>query len=236
MVIGTSLQRSDNAVTLQIVLSTTVVPSATDATNTYLWKSYTGGFGATFSSSVTWNILRQPSPTVEWHEVVWFREEISRCSFITWLSMLRRRPTKDRLISWGLAVPDMCVLCSSQVESHQHLFFECSYAGAIWSKFCGRFIISPPSDLSAAVSMCLNYQGTYSLQVRVVMKLIVQVIVYFLWRERNGQIFREISHQPMVFFKMVDKQIRDILLSLSPGQNDAHSLLELYFWFIDPFS
>ena len=135
--------------------------------------------------------------------------------------MLKRLPTKDRLITWGLVVPDMYVLWTSQVESHQHLFFECSYTGAIWSKFCDRFITSPPTDLSAAVSMCLSCQGVYSSsQVKIVMKLLVQVIVYSLWRERTGRIFRDISPQPMVFFKMVDQQIRDRLLSFSPGPND----------------
>ncbi|KAL0701154.1 hypothetical protein Bca4012_057276 [Brassica carinata] len=84
--------------------------------------------------------------------------------------------------------------------------------------------------------MCLSYQGLYSSQVKSIMKLIVQVIVYSLWRERNGRIFRATTHQPMVLFKMVDRQIRDRLLSISQGPNDAHSLLELYFWFLDPFS
>lgn len=64
------------------------------------------------------------------------------------------------------------------------------------------------------------------------MKLIVQVIVHSLWRERNGRIFRDTSHQPMVLFKMVDQQIRDMLLSISQGPNDAHALLELYFWLL----
>ncbi|KAF2540533.1 hypothetical protein F2Q68_00032505 [Brassica cretica] len=68
------------------------------------------------------------------------------------------------------------------------------------------------------------------------MKLLLQVIVYSLWRERNGRIFREISHRPTAFFRIVDRQMRDRLLSLTPAPSDAHSLLELYFWFIDPFS
>ncbi|KAL0742100.1 hypothetical protein Bca4012_083613 [Brassica carinata] len=228
--------RSQNAETLQIVLSTIPVPFPTNNNDTYLWRSRTGGFGSSFSSPVTWNLLRQRSPIVVWHEVVWFREEIPRCSFITWLSVLQRLPTRDRLISWGLSVPDACVLCSGHLESHQHIFFECSYAASIWSMFCSRFISSPPVDIPSAVSMCLNYSSIYASQVKIIMKLLLQVLVYSLWRERNGRIFRDLNHQPAVLFKMVDRQMRDRLLSLSPAPNAAHSLLELYFWFIVPFS
>ena len=182
-----------------------------------------GGFGSSFSSSVTWNLLRQRSPSVEWHKVVWFKEEVPRCSFITWLSVLNRLPTRDRLISWGLTVPDACVFCSTDVESHRHLFFGCCNATAVWNKFCGRFIFSPPLDLSSAVLMCSNYQGIFPSHVKVIMKLLLQVIVYSLWRERNGRIFREISHSPTVFFRNVDRQMRDRLLSLTPAPSDSLS-------------
>ncbi|CDY17077.1 BnaC06g00100D [Brassica napus] len=98
--------------------------------------------------------------------------------------------------------------------------------------FCSRFISSPSSDLSSAVSMCLSYNGIYASQVKTIMKLLLQVLVYSLWRERNGRIFRDLSHPPSCFFRRVDRQMRDRLLSLTPAPNDAHSLLELYFWFI----
>lgn len=213
------------------------VPSPTDGNDSYSWRSHTGGFGSSFSFSLTWNLLRQHSSIVEWHEVVWFREEISsHYSFITWLFVLKRIPTRDRLISWGLTVPDACVLCSDHVEFHQHFFFECSYAVSIWSLYCSRFITSPPSDISSAVSMCLSYSGIYASQVKIIMKLLLQVLVYSLWRERNGQIFRDLSHSPTVFFRMVDHLMRDKLLSLFAALNDVHYLLELYFWFIALFS
>nr|VDD30388.1 unnamed protein product [Brassica oleracea] len=35
------------------------------------------------SSRVTWERIRNPNPLVQWHSVVWFKEEIPRCSFIS---------------------------------------------------------------------------------------------------------------------------------------------------------
>lgn len=103
--------RSENAVTLQIVLSTTRVPAPSNGPDVYLWRSQNGGFVSEFLTRVTWDRLRVTSHPVPWCDVVWFKEEIPRCSFITWLSMLARVPTRDRLLSWGLTVPDSCILC-----------------------------------------------------------------------------------------------------------------------------
>lgn len=150
--------------------------------------------------------------------------------------MLGRLPTRDRLLSWGLSVPTNCVLCTNGIESHHHLFFGCPFAVDIWTRYCGRFISAPPSDLPEAVSMISQYQGQFSSQVKPVMKLILQAVIYGLWRERNARIFRGVSLPAGPFFKQVDRGLRDRLLSLPSSPTDAHSLLELYFWFIDPYS
>ncbi|KAG2306140.1 hypothetical protein Bca52824_025888 [Brassica carinata] len=178
--------RSENAETLQIVLSTLSIPSADN------------GFGLSFSSRDTWDRIRVPRPLVNWHSVVWFKEKIPRCSFITWTAYLGRLPTRDRLISWGLSVP--------------------------------------PG--SALMVMCQQMQGPHALRAVVVLKLLNQVIIYSLWRERNARIFRSESSSPEVFFRVVDRALRDRLLSLSrPSASvQAPSLLELYFWFLSPFS
>ena len=42
--------------------------------------------------------------------------------FHAWLALLRRLRTRDRLRRWGLNVPAECVLCSSGIETHHHLY------------------------------------------------------------------------------------------------------------------
>ena len=231
--------RSELAETLQIILTTIPPPVQANDHDVYLWRGgRTSGFIKSFSSRVTWDLLRVASPVVDWHSTVWFKEQIPRCSFITWLSMLARLPTRDRLLSWGLNVPSACVLCDNGVESHSHLFFECSYATAVWSCFCGRFLDSPPVALSSIVSYLHQLQGSHSASAGIVIKLLLQVIVYQLWRERNMRIFRGSSVPAASFFRVVDRAMRDRLLSLrvSAIALPSPSLLELYFWFISPFS
>ncbi|XP_013616948.1 PREDICTED: uncharacterized protein LOC106323353 [Brassica oleracea var. oleracea] len=228
--------RSDYAETLQIVLSTTDVPSDSNGNDVYLWRARSGGFGASFSSPATWERLRTPKPQVQWHSTVWFREEIPRCSFTTWTATLGRLPTRDRLISWGLSLPPGCVLCSNAIESHSHLFFECSFAAVAWNRFRGRFLASPPPSVAAVVDLCRHLQGPHASRVAVVMKLLNQVIIYNLWRERNARIFRDVSMTQEAFYKVVDRGIKDRLLSLPSVSASSPSLLELYFWIVSPYS
>ncbi|XP_022562348.2 uncharacterized protein LOC106421438 [Brassica napus] len=228
--------RSENAETLQVVLSTMSVPCDANGSDVYLSRINSGGFGASFSSNVTWERLRNPNPRVHWHPVVWFKEEIPRCSFITWTVFLNRLPTRDRLISWGLTLPPGCVLCSDADESHSHLFFECSFAAVVWNRYCGRFLASPPSYVAAVVDLSHQLQGPHGPRVVAVLKLLNQVIIYNLWRERNARIFRSVSLTQEAFFKVVDRCMRDRLLSLQSLTAVSPSLLELYFWFVSPYS
>lgn len=230
--------RSEVAVTLQIVLSTMRVPSADYGDDVYLWRNQSGGFGPAFSARVTWERIRVPSPLVTWQSVVWFKEELPRCSFITWTAFLRRLPTRDRLISWGLSVPSGCVLCSLADESHSHLFFDCGFAIATWSRFCGRYMASPPASLAAVQDLCHHLQGPHSARAVSILKLLNQVIVYSLWRERNARIFKGVSTTQEAFYRAVDRTMRDRLLSISRSSSAivAPSLLELYFCFLSPYS
>ncbi|WZZ40579.1 hypothetical protein YC2023_036838 [Brassica napus] len=185
--------RSEFAETLQVILSTLPVPCDTNGSDVYLWRNQSGGFGTSFSSRVTWERIRTPLPSVQWHSVVWFKEEIPRCSFISWTAFLGRLPTRDRLISWGIYVPPGCVLCSSADETHDHLFFECTFASAAWLRFCGRYMVAPPASLTAVVDICRNLQGPHAQRAVIILKLLSQVIAYNLWRERNARIFRDVS-------------------------------------------
>ena len=230
--------RSELDVTLQIILSTTTVPSTAHGADVYLWRKSSGGFGPSFSSRVTWEGIQIPSPLVQWYSVVWFKEEISRCSFISWTAFLGRLPTRDRLISWGLSVSPGCALCSLADESIEHLFFHCPFAVATWSRLCGRYLASPPASLAEVVLLCQQLLGPHASRAVTVLKLLNQVIIYNLWRERNARIFTSVSSSEEAFFRVVDRSMIDRLLSLSrPSSSAPHpSLLELYFWFLSPYS
>lgn len=230
--------RSAEAQDIQIEITCLSPPFVSRGPYSFLWINGSGVYVKNFSSKVTWENLRIHSPLVSWHSVVWFKEAIPRCSFIAWLVMLARLPTKDRLRRWGLNVTDQCVLSSSGIETHAHLFFECSFAAAIWTHFASRIWPNPPSVLTSVLSWLTHNQqssashhfSTASQASRTkLIKLLLQVIIYILWKERNARIFSSSSSPRSTIISSIDRMMRDLLLSCSGSSSSSVSLLGAYF-------
>lgn len=218
--------RSPDAETVQIVLTTMAPPTSNNGADQYLWRKHDGSFGPTFSSKTTWEHIRQTSPTVYWAKVVWFKENIPRNAFISWLALLRRLPTRDRLRRWGMNVPQECVLCSTGIETHHHLFFECEYSSSIWKHFAQAILPATPLDVHSAAAMISHLR--HPSQAPPVIKLIFQSAIYLIWKERNARVFTSASTSAAALRSALDRLIRDRLLSF-PSPDPSPSLLQFYF-------
>ncbi|XP_024013202.1 uncharacterized protein LOC112087525 [Eutrema salsugineum] len=226
--------RSQDAQTLQIVLSTVTPPNPDNGPDFYLWHGASGSYVNHFSSRATWNHIRITSPTVSWHKTVWFKEQIPRCSFISWLAMLHRLPTKDRLLRWGVNVDGSCVLCNSALENHDHLFFHCPFSSEIWLFFSRRLWNGSPQGLHAVADWVGHRSSSGAAGTQVITKLVFQAVLYSVWRERNARIFSATSSPVLVVHAAVDRMIRDRLLSFPARSLSYPSLLELYFSLLVP--
>ncbi|GJT32481.1 putative reverse transcriptase domain, reverse transcriptase zinc-binding domain protein [Tanacetum coccineum] len=103
-----------------------------------------------------WNDIRGHGTDVAWHSFVWSNYGIPRHVIHVWLVMRRRLKTQDRLRKWDVGNDvDLnllrCPLCKLQPDSHEHLFFECSYSSNVWKKtnnvtcIVGRLIVAAMS-------------------------------------------------------------------------------------------
>lgn len=43
-----------------------------------------------------------------------------------------QEPNCERLLSWGLDIELLCLLCGMHSESRDHIFLECTYKLAVW--------------------------------------------------------------------------------------------------------
>lgn len=82
-----------------------------------------GSLQTTFSSSLVYNMIRNPKAKVNWSPVVWIKRGIPKHKVLTWLFVLNRCTTRDMLLSWGLHTDNLCLLCNQDSESKDHLFF-----------------------------------------------------------------------------------------------------------------
>ena len=85
-------------------------------------------------------------------------------------------------------LPDTtCLLCNIQLETHDHLFFECPYSQQLWHNISLRgsfFTPTIPWDLLIPW-LSTNWKGN-SLQMKTNL-LCLSLTVYYLWRERNNR-------------------------------------------------
>ena len=80
-----------------------------------------------FHTGSAWQTIRDKQPKVEWQRLVCFPSHITRNSIVSWMAILNRLPTSDRLQCWGFAVSNrICLLCVTMMWSQtDHLFFNC---------------------------------------------------------------------------------------------------------------
>ncbi|XP_038996812.1 uncharacterized protein LOC120121549 [Hibiscus syriacus] len=79
-----------------------------------------------------WMEIRMNGDKVKWQSLIWYPYHILKLSIITWMAILDRLPTRDRLLRIGITTLGDCVLCNEMMENMSHLFFECPMAANLW--------------------------------------------------------------------------------------------------------
>ncbi|CAA7034512.1 unnamed protein product [Microthlaspi erraticum] len=211
---------------LRDVLPPNLPASLNSLQDEFLWKNSPSSEAGDFSSSKTWDFLHPVGQSFNWTKPIWFKERIPRHTFILWMAMRDRLFTRDKLRSWGLNVPSSCLLCDAYPESKSHLLTDCIYSREIWTGFFRRSGLSPPVSLEEIVvwSDSLSPQR----KVNTNCKILVQAIVYCLWRDRNSRLHSSNSKPPHV----LSKEIQTILRAKHRHQGVIPLHLVLSFQFV----
>lgn len=116
--------RAGRSLEMGLIKDINFLPSPLES-DSYIWNLSSNGM---FSVKSAWNFLREEGTKVSWGDVIWFPCNIPRMSFISWLAILGRLSTQDRLMSFGTASCNRCLLCKRDLESIDHLFFSCDFS------------------------------------------------------------------------------------------------------------
>ncbi|XP_060182217.1 uncharacterized protein LOC132611872 [Lycium barbarum] len=89
--------------------------------------------GENFNIKHAYTSFRPQLPKVQWRALVLLKDVIPRKQFILWMAVQNMLATTDRLVTWIIQVDPLCKLCSiGDIETHKHLFYECTYSRSIW--------------------------------------------------------------------------------------------------------
>ncbi|KAJ9564711.1 hypothetical protein OSB04_000677 [Centaurea solstitialis] len=170
------------------VLANVAIPALQgDAPDIHCWDVDGGGIGL-FSVQRAYKSFEGHLPLVAWWKSVWFKAHIPKHSSCLWTACLFRLPTQDRIATWKEEPPDLkCCFCGTTNDSHNHLFFECSFSRQAWLQILDKLhwldfpcswdmIVNALSDPSSAPS-------------RLEHRLALAASVYHVWCERNRRLF-----------------------------------------------
>ncbi|GJR54178.1 hypothetical protein Tco_1404699 [Tanacetum coccineum] len=155
------------------------------------WRLHDGAV-KNFSISQVWSNIRPRDVKVPWYHMVWFPLSIPRHAFNMWLIVKRKLKTQDRINPWDVvsSLGITCSLCDDVPDSHEHLFFNCSYASAVWNHMKHRADLGHVlHDVYAIIDHFGDSAKRKSSRV-VIAKLVVAASAYFIWQERNWRLFK----------------------------------------------
>ena len=193
-----------------------------------LWRRESG-YKQEFSTHETWSILRVTKTQCSWSRVVWFSQATPKYAFMTWLALLNRLSTMDRVARWSQCADTICVLCKTAQETRDHLFFECSYSSQIWGSLVKGILKETYTNEWKDIVIWISDEKMERMRLFCI-RYAFQIALYTLWRERN-KVRHEKKLMPIeVLKKLVDKGVRN-KLSLMRSKKVRFMEKGLQFWF-----
>ncbi|KAJ9536715.1 hypothetical protein OSB04_un000100 [Centaurea solstitialis] len=162
-------------------------PFQEDVDDSVCWDVDGQGHGE-FTVQRAYNSFVGLLPMVPWWKSVWFKSHIPKHSFCLWTACLLRLPTQDRISAWKDEPPDLlCSLCGIVRDSHDHLFFECTFSRQVWLQVMDKLQWSGfPCSWHAIMDAISD---STSAPKRLEHQLALAASVYTIWCERNSRIF-----------------------------------------------
>ncbi|XP_059639124.1 uncharacterized protein LOC132281440 [Cornus florida] len=203
-------------------------PSHPQKQDRFIWSPSPSG---KFSIANTMKHINRHLPTFHWPHLVRTKPLIPKHSFILWVAINLRLPTLDRRCNSHIDATT-CILCSSDLESHDHLFFKYSFVKPMWNFLqtrCG-FHILPASWSEFITWASYHWKGKSNswFYNNSISRLALAALVYNIWNERNNRIFKKkfasanaVLHQTLqsIRWKLMSSPIKDSLISIDYMQN-----------------
>jgi hypothetical protein len=146
---------------------------------TFVW-------GTSYAPSKFYNFLFAQLPTEAAFTAIWKSKMLPKLKVFTWLLFHDRLNTRDLMArkNWQLNSGSECVLCSSQnLETRDHLFFECSFAQQCWESINIHWNMTQPIP-NRVILAKRNFGGPCFMEV-------MACAAWNLWKVRNDLIFQE---------------------------------------------
>lgn len=162
-----------------------------------------------FSTAKTWDVLRPRDS--EKSGLTLFGSRV-QCLSTMWVCHLNRLPTRQRIASWGQISSSDCYFCTIETETRDHLFLVCDFSSQLWELVFNR--LCPRQRLFSSWLELLSWTRQSSAAApSLLRKVATQALIYNVWRQRNNVLFNAKRLPPLLIFRMLDRELRNIITS-----------------------
>ncbi|XP_021837875.2 uncharacterized protein [Spinacia oleracea] len=147
-------------------------------------------YAGKFKISKMYKYLHDIGGHVAWKRIICNSKATPKASFIVWLALQKRLPTKDMLRSWGMSISSSCELCQAADESLDHMFFDCSVSKEVWSCVLLQLGVSRSvMQWELEVQWC-SVKSRSTKEADIKRSIAFSETVYALWLQRNAKLFK----------------------------------------------
>lgn len=123
----------------------------------------------------------------------------------------------------------ICVPFVLWIQSLMSTCFSMCLLAVHWQAFAGRVARNPPSPIMTSIDYILQPHVNRSKDQTIILKLLLQLITYAIWRERNARIFSNITFSTDCHQTLVNRTMRNKLISFPSRDSNSSSLFKFYF-------
>lgn len=156
-----------------------------------------------------WECLRPTGIMPPWFNFIWCKFKVHKFAFTSWLVVLGRLLTKDRMRNLRMNVNIACVMCGMADETHEHLFHQCSYVQHILSSWNDP-LCTDWGDICHGIILENSRCGEIKKELAY---LFMSAVFFHIWKERNVRVHNSGNHSTAAsLLGIIKRNIRERLV------------------------
>ncbi|XP_074288948.1 uncharacterized protein LOC141614093 [Silene latifolia] len=142
-----------------------------------------------FKAGMMYELIRDSYDLVHWAPLVFDKAVVPKHSFMGMMALQNSLPTIDNLTLRGLPLVNRCLLCCSQGEDLEHLFFSCPFSSLVWHKISSWLQVPYSADLAQVVNWFQAFLKGKD-HISCGKRAGFLATLYYIWNERNARVFK----------------------------------------------
>ncbi|XP_074300712.1 uncharacterized protein LOC141632017 [Silene latifolia] len=148
--------------------------------------------GNALSPGIVYQFLRASPSVGPWTKSLACSEIIASTRVICSMVVQHQLATVDNIKRRGFQFVNRCVLCEQQEETHNHLFFQCSYSRVVWTDILKWMEINRAGQMLSQELVTTISCTKSDRWKKAWFHISLAGVLYQLWRERNARVFQHL--------------------------------------------